>query len=438
MTTNVSWLAAICLTFSSGVLAERRSLDPPRPVEFRLADHIAADYAAGIAALEKAVGCFDDPAPAGLAAVFRETLDQVRLLEAGGELATAAEDYWWNPECGRPEREARRALREAAEEVVRMVRAPRYLAHPLYVPLKFEVDEARRVYRVSWREWEGDVWTGGWTGPEEVREIPFVPEVVAFVEGTYESGAYGYRVSNDRRSGAPLSRKTIELEAVGMTEPLLRMRQDVSLRDRRREDGSGTLSFSLPSTVSGNYRVSLFDGSTPWFASTGPGEAYTLAPFFRVPWRSLPGMVRCWVRVAPWDPTTLGSGLDPEREAGNVMFMFPEYSMEPGPRGPRFAYTGKTIGPVPVPEPLERAEFVGRIGEYLREARYWGWCPDGELADRLEAELARVDPGAPDPEQIARLLQEVEAAAESGGLLHEAHVLLKYNLEYLADPSHWE
>jgi hypothetical protein len=26
----------------------------------------------------------------------------------------------------------------------------------------------------------------------------------------------------------------------------------------------------------------------------------------------------------------------------------------------------------------------------------------------------------------------------SRGLLHEAYVLLKYNLEYLADPSRWE
>ena len=96
------------------------------------------------------------------------------------------------------------------------------------------------------------------------------------------------------------------------------------------------------------------------------------------------------------------------------------------------------IGPVPVPEPHERAEFVERIGEYLWEARYWGWCPDGEPADRLEAELARIDPSAPNADHIARLLEEVEATGESGRLPHEAHGLLKYNLEYLADPSHGE
>ncbi len=149
-------------------------------------------------------------------------------------------------------------------------------------------------------------------------------------------------------------------------------------------------------------------------------------------------MGRCWVRVVPWDPATLGSGLDPEREAENVMLLFPEYSMEPGPRGPRFAYTGKTLGPVPVPEPHERAEFVDRIRQYLEEARYWGWCPDDERADRLEAELARIDPANPDSDPLSRLLEEVETAAQAGGLLHEAHVLLKYNLEYLAEESHWE
>ncbi|GAB4220523.1 MAG: hypothetical protein Kow001_02830 [Acidobacteriota bacterium] len=39
---------------------------------------------------------------------------------------------------------------------------------------------------------------------------------------------------------------------------------------------------------------------------------------------------------------------------------------------------------------------------------------------------------------LAGLLNEIETAAEAGGLLHEAHVLLKYHLEYLPEESRWE
>lgn len=273
-----------------------------------------------------------------------------------------------------------------------------------------------------------------------VKEIPFVPKVVAVVEATYEGDRYGYRISNLPESQAGLSRKSIELEALGLTPELARLHQNVSLQDRRFPAGAGTFGFSLPGRAPGRYRFSQYDGSKPW--SCKPGESYSLPTLLSVPWKSLPGVVRCWVRVMGWDPSTLGSGIDPHIDPPNVMNMFSEYRKfsedELGPmRGLRFGYHGKTIGPVPAPEPDERADFVKRIRGDFQEARRWGWVANEAWGEEMARELANLDPSDPDSSRVVRLVEQAEAAFTSGRLLHEAHVLLKYNLEYLAEPENW-
>jgi hypothetical protein len=420
--------------------AERRPLDPPPLVEFRLEDHISERYAAAIEALEGTAGCFDDASLSGTIAVFRETLDQPRLLEAGEALASGLYSYGLDADCLQSEPEARKALRVKVEEIQALIDRGRYLAHPLGVPVQFEVDEERRLYRVSWRQWEGDVWSGGWKGPEILKVIPFVPQVRVVVEATYTDGRFGYRVTNLPESEAALSRKTIELEAFGLTRELARLNQSVPLEDRRFPAEEGRFGFSLPARVQGTYRFSHYDGSKPW--STEPGETYMLPPLLKVPWKNTPGILHCWLRVSGWDPSTLGTGIDPEIDPPNVMNLFSEYAAywESGlgpTRGPRFAYHGKTIGPVPVPQPGERAEFVERIRSYFQEARDWGWVPDQAWAEEMAMELANLDQSDPDPSEVLRLVDEVEAAYASERLLHEAHALLKYNLEHLADPANW-
>jgi hypothetical protein len=310
--------------------------------------------------------------------------------------------------------------------------------------VEFETDLEERVYRVSWPTWSGDYWRGAWTGPEVRRTVRFIPRMELVVEaefGRSEKGepAYGYLIRNGRGSEADAAR--IRIECVGLNRERVAM---LSGLPHRWNVGDGFVRFALPGPMySQDFTLHVF-GPDEKLMMAGPGETLRIPTELSVPWRSLPGVVACWAEAWLDYPFNMPRGMDVEQDPDDVTRIFQRGGEYPSPAVghaksvPRWAYEGKTVGPVPVPEPDERAEFVARIREYLREARYRGWCPDGELADRLEAELARIDPGAPDPERIARLLQEVEAAAESGGLLHEAHVLLKYNLEYLADPSHWE
>lgn len=159
-------LIGVCLLLAPAALAERRPLDPPPVVEFRLEEHIGEAYRAAIESLEEAAACFDHASLSGPIAAFRETLDQKRLLEAGEALALELDDYQWNSECPRTESTARDELRDKIEEIVAIVNRGRYLADPLGVPVQFEIGRERRLYRVSWHQWEGDVWTGGWRGPE--------------------------------------------------------------------------------------------------------------------------------------------------------------------------------------------------------------------------------------------------------------------------------
>ncbi len=62
------------------------------------------------------------------------------------------------------------------------------------------------------------------------------------------------------------------------------------------------------------------------------------------------------------------------------------------------------------------------------------WIASGAAALAAREPL---DPSEPDPSWILQLVEETEEAWASGALLHEAHVLLKYNLEYLAEPENW-
>lgn len=438
MKSEVCRLIGVCLLLAPAALGERRPLDPPPLVEFHLEEHIDEAYRAAIESLETAAACFDDGALSGPITTFRETLDQQRLQEAGQALTLGLDDYRWNSECPRSESAAREELREKIEQILAIVNRGRYLADPLGVPVQFEIDRERRLYRVSWREWEGDVWTGGWRGPEVVKEIPFVPKVVAVVEATYEDGGYGYEVFNSAESQGSLSRK-LEIEGVGVNRTMVKMHENVPLHRREFREHDEIFWFSYPGAhYLQNFGLFLAGGPR----TCEPGQRFTLPPRLKTPWRELPGVVGCWAPIADWDPPELSSGLDPEIDPPNVGRMFWKHRILPGAQlGPkkelRFAYHGKTIGPVPVPQPGERAEFAERIRGYFQDARDWGWVKDEAWAQEIEEKLGQLRSADLDPRLVLELIQEVDEAYESGRLLHEAHVLLKYNLEYLADPDNW-
>jgi hypothetical protein len=435
-----------------GSLGDRRPLAPPPPVEFRPLEHVSQEYLAELAGLGEAIEELGEPGPKELLDVLTSTLDQPLLLDTVALLLENLEDL-----LGRtsPGDEARRSGGEEAAAWARRVR-DRILSREVYpgylgdnYPIELEADPERRVYVLKWRDWSSDGHWGSYTGEYVVWEVPFVPRmeiaVAAIFVETTGPGAFGYRVRNGLNSRPSTGIRHLFVESVGLTVERIRL-VGQGMIHHSLPDGN-RVSLSVPWTSGSNvyprnFHFALYDSPRPdaMGVRAKPGEELAFPPILEVPWPSLPGVVRCWVDAGDYSPR-LNAHAVPEHAVRMFYTGGGEVRTEAGVKIVRANhYDGKTIGPVPVPvpEPDERAEFVERIGEYLREARYWGWCPDGELADRLEAELARIDPSAPDPEQIARLLQEVELAAESGHLLHEAYVLLKYNLEYLADPSHWE
>ncbi|GAB4119934.1 MAG: hypothetical protein Kow001_19210 [Acidobacteriota bacterium] len=359
-----------------------RPLDAPPLAVFNPRDHMRQEYREAVDRLCIGDGAFP-PAVRALCELLNSTLNQQRLqtqLElAFGALQQDSSDS-----------EGRELWLARLRDVVELVRGGHYV---LSVPVEFDTDVEERVYRVSWPTWSGDYWRGSWTGPEVRRTVRFIPRMDLVVRGELGVSAkgepaYGYAVNNGRGSEGDVA--LVWIECIGLNRERLEL-----LRRRARwwAVAEGFVMFTFPQ---GNYLqdfiLSVF-GPDRRLVVAAPGQTLRVPTELSVPWRSLPGAVSCWVPV--WQagyPVDYPPGMDAEQDPADVTRIFWGGIENPSPEVghvrsvPRFAFTGKTIGPVPIPEPTERAAFLGRVRQYLREA----------------------------------------------------HVLLRYNLEYLAEGSHWK
>jgi hypothetical protein len=422
------------------VQGERRSLDPPELIEFRPSEHFGQEYAEALRAVAELIPLCRSARLQVEYEILMGTLDQERLIDAAERLRQEADGCRAELSKIGHARDLAKELDEAVNSVDRLARSGRYLV-PGGVPVEFSVDLERRFYTVRWRQWEGTVWEGSWSGQEETRTVPFVPIVTAWVKARYNADAksYGFEVVNDSTSEATLGR--FQLDAEGLTESRVEEIQ-VALTGRlscllkAHLEGGRLLHVSLPgSDFRQSFHFARF-GPDRMLELAEPGVSTNYPALLRVPWPNLPGIVRCWVEVWLYHP-----GLDVHTDPENVTRIFARgytVTTELGPKSlPRFMYHGKTIGPIPVPQPGDRSEFAERIRGYFQEARDWGWVPDDAWAEEMAKELANLDPTEPDPSPILRLVEEAEVAYASERLLHEAHALLKYNLEYLAEPDNW-
>ncbi|GAB4245869.1 MAG: hypothetical protein Kow00109_21910 [Acidobacteriota bacterium] len=144
-------------------------------------------------------------------------------------------------------------------------------------------------------------------------------------------------------------------------------------------------------------------------------------------------MVRCWVTPFYW---RIRPGLSAESDCEALSLWIYGPRWEDTALGPnkieRWDYWGKTIGPVPAPEPgTPRSEWIRQLLKWREDAVYWGWY-EGDGAERWGKYLEEL---AADPatERIRRLLEQVEEDRRAGRLLEETYALWRYNLEFLLE-----
>lgn len=94
-------------------------------------------------------------------------------------------------------------------------------------------------------------------------------------------------------------------------------------------------------------------------------------------------------------------------------------------------YRGKTIGPVPIPDPFEKSEFIDKIISYNEESIKEGWNDKPEVIEFTRKGLEEIKKNINNKEMINSFISRIEGYYKEEKILSEAYALLKYNLEYL-------
>lgn len=316
-----------------------------------------------------------------------------------------------------------------------MVEKSEYLAG---VPMDVQVNLAMRRYEIRWNELKDFKFYG----KEVFRTVPFVPRMRIVVSATYnpqkEGGSYGYRITNGKESEKDIIGFGVECQ--GLTAQRSAQAQAWGGGLVTVKEGTKINWMFLPAAYLQDFRFFSI-GPDQMALRANPGESLEYPPMLSVPWRHLPGLVACWV-----EPADYNTGLDVEMESQNLLSTFStNQTIETPGLGlgkksePRYAYRGRTIGPVPAPEAeLSRVKFLGTITEYLNEAEALGWTASKITTGEIRRRLSSLAGAQYDTAQIGRIIDYLEQAERKGEVLAEAFILLKYNLSYLADQSNWK
>ena len=414
--------------------AQRKPLDPPSLVQFKPEEHFTEKYRNSLQALGECVKRFDSERLRALCGVFYRTLDQAELVDAVTEIIAGLPGYKSGPASGADAAGERAKLLAAANAVKDVLESSAYVAG---VPLDVRVNQEMRRYEIRWKELKDFKFSG----KEVLRTVPFVPRMRIVVSAFYDpqkgGGSYGYRIANEKESETFIIE--FEVECQGLTEE-----RDAEIQNRGRRlivrSEAKMYWMALPARLMQNFMLATFDKSDMG-VKANPGENLEYPAMLSVPWKHLPGVVACWVSAGHYRPF-----LDVEMVSQNVILTFStRRTIETPGLGigkktePRYAYWGKTIGPVPTPEAdVPRGKFLERIIGYLNEAEAWGWTASKAATGEIRKRLLSLRGSDCDPAQIAKTIDYVEQARRQGEILEEAFVLLKYNLSYLADRANWK
>ena len=411
---------------------ERRILSAPSRVVFSAKNHMSAEYRGLVNSFCELAAESASREHTDVCLSLETTLNQGRLLSTVRQLQSRLLES--TRLAGRNVDPLVSKLLEVLRAIETKIDSGRYV---LSVPVEFSVDEEAREYRLHWRKWLGaDRWSGSWSGDLVTRRVKFIPMMRLTVRGFYQSsdgGAFGYEVRTG--AGSEGSASEIWIEALGLTTERLRRLASSRMYHKRsnvtyaiRPPGRGYLQ---------DFRLQCFDVAE-YIVTAGPEERLSFPPLVKVPWQQLPGVVKCWVGILDF-PYPIG--MDSEVDPADLSEMFSGFEIVNSAVGrkkvPRAMYHGKTIGPVPIPERDHRQAFASKIREYFQEALYWGWASDAELAGKIDDQLGELRRDPSDRQLVAGVLKEIEAGHQSEQLLEEAYILLKYNLEYLADDGNW-
>lgn len=291
--------------------------------------------------------------------------------------------------------------------------------------IDFKVDAKNRRYVISW---PGEV-----SGTDEIKIVPMPPVMDMVVNATYVPIdrrnqtvlAYRYWVTNSAANRAKIFSfnvlNTLDVSAVG--------------REVERKFGKMWPTFKVADNIELNvkypmgevtyYNFTLFRIKEETSISTKPGNQNEHPYELEGLENSLPGIVGCFVDLIvdgglfePYSPLT---SEDPKMAIDTFLDDNPTC----------FQYTSNTIGPVPVPSPLDKLKFIDQIIAYNTQAITEGWNDNQTVINFTQTGMADIKNNPNSKDKITAFLSSLESYFKAKQIQPEGYVLLKYNLEYL-------
>jgi len=292
--------------------------------------------------------------------------------------------------------------------------------------ISFEIDNKKKKYIVSWLE-----------GNEEiVRNIPMPPAMDVIIKGEYiltkkvnkNEMIYRYWMKNGERSKAAV----IGLMLPNMfpqthIKKVMKMKHGITTKDTKL---ANNIELSVYYSMGNLNRFSLKHFNKNEVTKEGSLISYKPGQGIEYPFDlaeiegGIPGVIKCYVELDYDDYKPYMGLLAEENDMATNTFAASKKQTS-------FMYSGNTVGPVPIPNPFDRVQFIDKVTSYINISVEEGWIENKEVIGNLKSALQKIKSNPGNKVQIKELIDSIEEYSKKEAMLSEAYSLLKYNLEYL-------
>jgi len=406
----------LIISFNYIAYAERKILKPPMLLSFNSEEYLDKEYTQSLVELKEIFKKHRDNESLNFVSALFKTTRKDSSIKSVRDLSNEIKKY---------EQKNKYLFNELNSKITKVknkIEEGSFNKHQTGVD--FEADEKNRVYIISWDE----------DGREVIKRTPFVPEMKLVIESGYipqnrdrrEIKVYQYFIKNKEESKASFLQLYIENK----------FSQAYILNKIKSKHGGMSVSYkikdnlilnvSYPEGYLNYFRFFISNATTEMLIKYNPGQQMDHPFELEEIEGSLPGIIECSVPVSDteFNPNSVISAEDDIEIAATIVS-----GVSLGPH--RYRYWGKTIGPVPIPEPFEQTRFIEQIISYTNQSISEGWIDKKEVIEYAKNELNKIKKSSNNKNLIKSFLEKIEEYYKKDMILSEAYVLLKYNLEYL-------
>jgi len=402
-------LSIICLMLLLNVnfaFADRRILLPPPIFVYNAAKYLNDKYLDSINELSALLKKHGDSKAIDVANSLRKTNHKKEALIIIEELEMKFQ------------RSRLSSIISRINETKMMVSSGSFNNHATGVGLS--VDNLHKEYVFSWDE----------GGKHIVKKVPMVPKMNVRIKASYitsksNKNIYVYEVDSHISSKSSFYSLYLENKFT-QSEINLNVKKIGSKNPKVSKSSSIKQDILYPGGQANYFEIFNYNYNNDKLVKYKPGVRMDFPYELESLENSLPGLVETSIGIhfTDYNPSSIISSDESPEIAVEIIG-----ELLSGPHANR--YWGRTIGPVPAPNPFNKEKHIEKVITYFSISTEEGWIDNKEVIDSLRSTLQKIKTDLGNKQQIKELIDSIETYYNKEAMLSEAYTLLKYNLEYL-------